>query len=87
MGFNSAFKGLIVGFGNWLVPLILGAPDIAYPRIKSVKIFGIRPTFKYYLAFFLLWRYDPTLVMAFSFLRFLDHTQRRTTVGRTPLDE
>jgi hypothetical protein len=25
--------------------------------------------------------------MAFSFLRFLDHTQRRTTFGRTPLDE
>jgi hypothetical protein len=25
--------------------------------------------------------------MAFSFLKFLDHTQRRTTVGRTPLDE
>ena len=24
---------------------------------------------------------------AFSFTRFLDHTQRRTTVGRTPLDE
>jgi len=24
--------------------------------------------------------------MASSFLRFLDHTQRRTTVGRTPLD-
>jgi hypothetical protein len=22
-----------------------------------------------------------------SFTRFLDHTQRRTTVGRTPLDE
>jgi len=37
--------------------------------------------------FFLLWRCDPTLVMASSFLRFLDHTQRRTTVGRTPLDE
>jgi len=26
-------------------------------------------------------------VMASSFLMFLDHTQRRTTVGRTPLDE
>ena len=26
-------------------------------------------------------------VMASSFLRFLDHTQRRTTVGRSPLDE
>jgi len=25
--------------------------------------------------------------MSPSFLRFLDHTQRRTTVGRTPLDE
>ena len=25
--------------------------------------------------------------MASSFLMFLDHTQRRTTVGRTPLDE
>jgi hypothetical protein len=25
--------------------------------------------------------------MTSSFFRFLDHTQRRTTVGRTPLDE
>ena len=37
--------------------------------------------------FFLLWRCDPTRVMASSFLRFLDYTQRRTTLGRTPLDE
>jgi hypothetical protein len=37
--------------------------------------------------FFLLWRCDPTRVMASSFTRFLDHTQRRTTVGRAPLDE
>jgi len=37
--------------------------------------------------YFLLWRCDPTRVMASSFLRFLDHTQRRTTVGRSPLDE
>jgi hypothetical protein len=34
-----------------------------------------------------MWRCDPTQVMAFSFLRFLDHTQRRTTVGRTPMEE
>ena len=34
------------------------------------------------------WRWSPTRIMASSFLmRFLDHTQRRTTVGRTPLDE
>ena len=29
----------------------------------------------------------PQLVRASSFTRFLDHTQRRATVGRTPLDE
>jgi hypothetical protein len=29
----------------------------------------------------------PTRATAFTFLRFLDHTQRRRTVGRAPLDE
>ena len=37
--------------------------------------------------FFFLWHCDPTPFMASSFLMFLDHTQRRSTVGRTPLDE
>jgi len=37
--------------------------------------------------FCFLWSCGPTRAMASSFLRFLDHTQRRTTVGRTPLDE
>ena len=41
----------------------------------------------YIYIFFFLWRCDPTWVMVSSFLMFLDHTQRRTTVGRTPLDE
>ena len=36
--------------------------------------------------FFPLWRYGPTRAMASSFLRVLDHTQRRTTVGSTPMD-
>jgi hypothetical protein len=34
-----------------------------------------------------VWRCDLMRVMASSFLMFLDHTQRRTTVGRAPLDE
>jgi len=34
------------------------------------------------ILFFCVWRCDPTRVIASSFLRFLDHTQRRTTVGR-----
>jgi len=33
------------------------------------------------------WRDSPQCTRASSFTRFLDHTQRRTTVGRTPLDE
>jgi len=32
------------------------------------------------------WRCDPTGARASSFTRFLDDTQRRNTVGRTPLD-
>ena len=34
-----------------------------------------------------LTKQPPQWAMASSFTRFLDHTQRRTTVGRTPLDE
>ena len=34
-----------------------------------------------------LWRFGPTRASSSSFLTFLDHTQRRITVGRTPLDE
>jgi len=36
---------------------------------------------------FFLWRCGPSRAMTSSFLRFLDHTQRRTTVGRTSLGE
>ena len=35
----------------------------------------------------LFWCNNPHCAMASSFTRFLDHTQRRTTVGRTPMDE
>ena len=37
--------------------------------------------------FFLFWRNIPHWARASSFKRLLDRTQRRTTVGRTPLDE
>ena len=33
------------------------------------------------------WHDSPQWARASSFTRFLDHTQRRTTVSRTPLDE
>ena len=40
-----------------------------------------------YLFTYLFWCDSPQWARASSFTRFLDHTQRRTTVGRTPLDE
>jgi len=49
-----------------------------------------------FLLFFLFWLYYPLWVcilqpsrgvIAASLMRFLDHIQRRTTVGRNPLDE
>jgi len=35
----------------------------------------------------LLWCYSPSLSVVSSFARFLDHTQRHTTVARTSMDE
>ena len=43
---------------------------------------------KYIVRLFVcFWRNSPQCARASSVTRFLDHTQRLTTVGRTPLDE
>ena len=34
---------LIGGFGNWLIPLILGAPDIAFPRLNNMRFWFLVP--------------------------------------------
>ena len=41
----------------------------------------------HYSLFVCFWRSNPQWVRTSSLMRFLDHTQRRTTAGRTPLDE
>jgi len=42
---------IIGGFGNWLIPLILGAPDIAFPRLNNIRFWLLPPSL-----FFLLLR-------------------------------
>jgi len=62
---------------------------------RWVRRFGLSLVVKFHISVsdfwtflsFILWRCDPKRAMASFFLRFLDHTQRRTTVGRIPLDE
>lgn len=35
---------IIGGFGNWLIPLILGAPDIAFPRLNNIRFWFLPPS-------------------------------------------
>ena len=55
--------------------------SVAYP---ALQYFSTLPHERHNLTLRLLMSF---IYMEHIFLMFLDHTQRRTTVGRTPLDE
>ena len=68
---------------------IMGHISTLCISVLLVKVVGIVTTdFKGVLiCFFFFGATVPQWAMASSFTRFLDHTQRRTSVGRTALDE
>jgi hypothetical protein len=55
-------------------------PEVQRPRHEIDYV----PAFSVYICF---WRDSRQWARASPFTKFLDHTQRRTTIGRTPLDE
>ena len=78
-------------FQNLLTDLFSGTVSLVTRQPVGTNVFPhhfhITPyTSWVYLFICFLWRCGPTRAMSSSFLRFLDHTQRRITVGRTPLD-
>jgi len=52
--------------------------------VSVIKVDFVHLEVRLFLCF---WRDSPQWAMASSFTRFLDHIKRRTTDGRTPLDE
>jgi hypothetical protein len=83
--FSSAFrkKDTLIYICVFSFPTLSKASRIIYLLMTRLWVKRVAGN----SAIFFLWRCDPTRLMASSFLRFLNHTQRRVIVGRTSLDE
>jgi hypothetical protein len=85
---NISWMVKAAGELNWQpyhlhVPIVLKSEslNLLEPPGPVQACNGMAFTFSFF------WRNSPQCARAASFTRFLDHTQRRTTISRTPLDE
>ena len=45
MVFFMIMPAMIGGFGNWIVPIMIGAPDVAFPRVNNISFWLLIPSF------------------------------------------